>query len=382
MYPQRTAHVVVLTLVGGCASAPLAPQAPPSRIAVSTQVITATTDASEPELLARAQRALAELRFREAADAFELLLAAGPVEANVPVALYGLATAHDALAERGRAAERYRELARRYPGSAHARLALMRAVELHAYLENWPALGTAGDELLKRSDLAPLDRALALGARGLSRVEAGDEQGAVHDVHEGIDLLEEHRIGEAGGRTPVAVSQLRFALAEIRRSRAERITFVPLDPETFGGRLEARCQGLLDAQGSYTDAMHGVDPHWAAMAGFHVGDMYRALHRDLMAVPEPPGVRTDKDRQLFYAATRLRYRILLEKGLKLMSGTLDLAAKTNDTSAWVDRADAARRDIEAALGRERATMATYPFTEAEMQRALEMLAAKHAKQRH
>lgn len=376
--PTRAFPLLALVATSACAAVPPpSPAGPPASFAVSTQVITPTSEASEPELLARGQRALADLRFKDAADAFELLLAAGPTESNQPVVLYGLGTAYEGLGDRARAAPRYRELARRFPGGTHARAALLRAVELHAFLEDWAALGTAGDELLARKDLAALDRALGLGARGLARIEAGDEQGAQHDVQGGLDLIEEARIGDSGGRTPVAVSQLRFALAEIRRTRSERITFQPLDPEAFGGQLEARCQGLLDAQNAYTAAMHGVDPHWSAMAGFRVGDMYRTLHRDVMAVPEPR-LKGERERQLFYAAMHLRYRILLDKGLRMMNGTLDLAASTKDSSAWVQRAEAAKRDIEATLATEKATIAGYPFTEAEMLRALELLVAKAA----
>jgi hypothetical protein len=121
--------------------------------------------------------------------------------------------------------------------------------------------------------------------------------------------------------------------------------------------------------------MHGIDPHWAAMAGYRVGEMYRQLHRDVMAIPDPPTLRTEKDRQIFFAAMHLRYRILLEKGLKMMAGTLDLADKTKDDSAWIRRAEQAKRDLEAAIEDEKAQIARFPFSEAEMKRALELLVA-------
>ncbi len=368
-----------------CATTGARPGAAPSLTptdaheSVSTQIVTPTRESSEPELFAAGERALSDGRWRDAVDAFDLLLAAAPASSHAPDALYGLGTAHEALGERDSARTRYRELSTRFPESPHARAALIRAIDIHAYLEEWAPLGDAAGELLARTDLELLDRVLGLGAQGLSRIEAGDDGGASHDVQAGLDLVEENRFGESG-RTPTAIAQLRFALAEIRRTRSERINFVPPPPEdAFGGYLEARCTGLLDAQGAYTDAMHGVDPHWAAMAGYRVGEMYRTLHRDVMAVPTPPKVKVEKDRQIFFAAMHLRYRVLLEKGLKMMNGTLELAAKTHDASAWIVRAEASKRDLEKALEDEKATLASFPFTEAEMKRALELLVAKGAK---
>lgn len=392
MLPSRTADLAPLSrfaalfavaLLLGCAGAssrgPLAPSASPTSATVSTQIITPTRASSERELFAAGERALADGRWSDAIDAFELLLAAAPASQHAPDALYALATAYEALGERDHARSRYRELATGFPQSSHARAALIRAIDIHAYLEEWEPLGTAGVELLARTDLELLDRVLGLGARALSHIEGGDDAAASHDVQAGLDLVEENRLGESG-RTPVAVAQLRFALAEIRRVRSERITFVP-PTDAFGGRLEARCTGLLDAQGAYTDAMHAVDPHWAAMAGYRVGEMYRALHRDVMAVPTPPKVKVEKDRQIFFAAMHLRYRVLLEKGLKMMNGTLDLADKTHDTSAWRSRAEASKSDLEKALEAEKATLASFPFSEAEMKRALELLVGRREKAR-
>ena len=59
-----------------------------------------------------------------------------------------------------------------------------------------------------------------------------------------------------------------------------------------------------------------------------------------------------------------------------MRRTLALAEKTSDTSAWVKRADDAKKEMELALDEEKAQIAKLPFTEAELQAALDVLKKK------
>ena len=173
----------------------------------------------------------------------------------------------------------------------------------------------------------------------------------------------------------MAVAQLRFALGEVRRIRSERIQFDPLPPD-FLDALDQRCAGLLDAQAAYGQAVRSVDPHWAAMAGFRVGAMYRALHRDLMRVPPPASSKTEHQRQVFFAFMHVRYRILLEKGLRELEQTIALGERTSDTSEWIRRAREAKDAMQTALADEKAALAKMPFTEAEVQTALDLLQKK------
>jgi hypothetical protein len=158
----------------------------------------------------------------------------------------------------------------------------------------------------------------------------------------------------------------------VRRRRSEAITFVPV-PASFAEALERRCQGLLDAQSAYTEAMRSLDAHWSAMAGYRIGQLYKELHRDVMQVPPPRSADTPRERQLFEGAMRLRYRVLLEKGQKMLAGTVRLGDRTGESSAWVLRARDAQREIELALADEQAALARLPFTEAELLAALDAL---------
>jgi hypothetical protein len=225
--------------------------------------------------------------------------------------------------------------------------------------------------LLSRTDLEDVDRLVGMGARGLARIESDDDVAAARDIYDGLDLADQLHYGDRDV-LPVAVAQLRFALGELRRVRSERIRFDPV-PADFVEALDRRCAGLLDAQAAYALAVRSVDPHWAAMAGYRVGAMYRSLHRDLMRIPPPAASQTDRQKEIFFAFMHVRYRILLEKGLREIEQTIALGDRTSDTSPWISRAREAREEMRAALTEEETALARLPFTEAEVQTALDLL---------
>jgi tetratricopeptide (TPR) repeat protein len=343
---------------------------------VDAQIVTPDEGASRRELMARAQRALLESRWQEAIDTLQTLRAAGLItsDPDMPVILFNLGLAFEGLGDRERARDVYHEEAQSFPASREARTALLRVIAIHADLEEWAPLGETADALLVRKDLDEVDHMTALGGRALSAIERGDDGVAMRDVQNGLDEVEALGFG-ATGRLPFPAAQLRFALAEVRRVRSERIGFVPVTPD-FLVRIEARCQGLLDAQHAYSDAMRSEDPHWAAMSGYRIGEMYRALHHDLVQIPPTDQARTDKQKQLFFAMMHMRYRVLLEKGLEMMKRTTAFASKNPDVVQWAKRAETARADMEQALADEKAIFATFPYTEDEVQKALSILEKK------
>lgn len=364
------------TVVGaGCAGAvpQTPPRPPPTAAAVDNQIIGTRAQGTARELRQRGEEALLAQRWQDAVDAFEALLGGNPAATNDPRIVYDLAVAYEGLGARERARERYRDVARRFATSPDARNALVREISLDAYLEDWSALGEAAESILKRADMDPADRMLGLGARALARLESGDHDdvAALHDVEAGLDLADEHKFG-ATGRLPVAVAMLKFAHGEIRRMRSEKIS---LDPpgDDFLMKLELRCQGLLDAQSAYADAIRASDVHWAAMSGYRVGEMYRSLHQHLMLLPPPPKAKTEQDKQLAYGIMHVRYRVLLEKGIEMMKRTLALGEHTGVASAWMTRAETAKAEMETSLEQEKATIASLPYTEEELQRTLVLM---------
>ena len=122
--------------------------------------------------------------------------------------------------------------------------------------------------------------------------------------------------------------------------------------------------------------MRAYDSHWSAMAGYRVGRMYQQLHADIMRIRPPASAKTERQKELFEGAMQLRYRVLLDKGLKMMDSTIAMAQRTGESSSWVQRAKEAQRDIQRAYDAANAALAKLPFSEQDLQRALDQMAGK------
>ena len=377
---RRSLSVAVLCFTAGCTAtkAPATPSgvSPPTAtssrtVEVAPLVVSPYDDAQLAAQFERGRTLLLAEKYAEAAEIFDRLVRLAPNGEVAPPSLYNGAIAHEGLNERDAAIARLLDLRERYPAHATARSALFRLGRLYAYLERWSDLVRTSDRALALGDLTVLEAIEAHGGKALGLVEQDDLDKASHEVGLARDLIEEHRIGEAG-RPPIELAEVSFSLGEIRRRKSERITFVPV-PSNLADVIEQRCQGLLDAQNAYTEAMRSFDAHWSAMAGYRVGQLYQQLHRDVMQIPPPAKADTLKKKQLFEGAMRLRYRVLLEKGLALMDGTVRLGARTGEESMWVSRAREAKRDLDLALEDEKTALSKLPFTEAELTAALEQL---------
>jgi tetratricopeptide (TPR) repeat protein len=349
------------------------------RIQTEERIVTANEVTTARELSLRAERALLEQRWDDAASALSLLVSAEPQSPNVPEWLMNLATAYEQAGARDKARSAVKRVYEEFPSAPQARPALLRAATLHAYLEEWPALEAIGDRILARSDVDDVDRIMGLGSRGLGRVEQGRDLLASPDILDGLDLADRTHYA-AGNVLPVAVAHLRFALAEIRRVQSERIKFVPV-PDNFLDKLERRSTLLLQAQASYADTVRSVDPHWAAMAGYRVGEMYRNYHRDVADIPAPAQAKTEKQKQIFYAFMHIRYRNLLLKGITQLEQTIALGERIGDKSSWIERAKTAKVEMDKAIAEEKETIAKFPFTEEHVQKALEELLAREQKKK-
>jgi tetratricopeptide (TPR) repeat protein len=368
------ALVALASFGSGCAhrAAAVPPAAPV--VHATPIVITPQEDEAPEAMFQRAELLLREGKGAEAGRIFDRLAGLDPAGALAPMAHYKSGVAWDVAGDYLGALARFHAVATRYADRDIGRLATIGAARLEAYLEQWSQLSATADLFLARSDLTDVDRIEAYGAKALAVVEAGDPDGAERFIARGRDIIEALRLGE-GGKVPVQVAQIFFALGEVRRVRSEAITFVPL-PQNFAEALEQRCQLLLDAQSAYSDAMRSYDTHWPAMSGYRVGELYQKLHRDVLAVSPPKTASTTEKKRLFEGAMALRYRILLEKGLTMMDHTVMFGEKTGEASAWIDRARAAKREIERALEEQKAKLEKLPYSEKDLQKALDDLAAK------
>lgn len=314
--------------------------------------------------------------FTLAAEQFDRIVAADPTGKTAIPSLFNAGIAYHGMGKLDTALARFMSSASQGPDAPTTKDAWLRMTRIHAQMERWADLEKTANDLLKRTDLTVLDRISALGSKGLALVELGRLEDATSTILTARDEIEDHRLGMAGV-PPIELAQVSFALGEIRRIKGEKVTFVPF-PADFAAVLEDRCTQLLDAQSAYQDAMRSLDAHWSAMAGFRVGQLYHQLHKDVMVIPLPANAKTVRQKQLWEGAMRLRYRVLLEKGLKMMTSTVDLGARTGESSAWVTRAKEAKKDLEEALAREKEALAKLPVSEAEIREALEELQSQNA----
>lgn len=376
--------VSLLLLAAGCASTPASPGKSPNSegsrpvagepTELSRTVVTPEGAADIDELYARAEKSMAEGDAKSAAREFDRVFRLDPNGPRAAEALQAAGLAHEQAGDRMTSVQRFEQLASRFPKHSLARDALTRSIRLWCFLERWQRCGEASDALLTRHpDLDHIERIVAFGGKALSLVAAGDTDAASYYVEKARTIVEDHRLDAAGTITR-DVAQLYFALGEVRRIRAEKITFQPM-PANFAAVLEERCQLLLDAQTAYSDTMRAKDAHWSAMAGFRVGELYQKLHEDLMAIPQPKA-DTDKKKQLFEGAMRLRYSILLDKALAMMEHTLSMSARTGEKSSWVEKAEDAKDKLKKAQKAEQAAIDRLPYTRAELQAALDDLAQK------
>lgn len=365
---------------GSAARAPIGNTPSPTstqNVVVSRTIVTPTDAATIEEIFARARVDLAEKRFLDAARGFDRIIELDAEGPHAKDALILSASAHDQAGDLEGAAARYLETARRFPNDQVGREALVAAVRVLTHLERWEEAGKTADALLTRlGELSSIERIVVYGGKALALVFSDSPDSALYFIEKGRDIIDTERLDSAGA-VPRDLAAIYFALGELRRIRGERIRLYP-PPAAFAQVLEQRCQLLLDAQSAYSDAMRAYDAHWSAMAGYRVGELYKSLHEELMRIQPPEGA-TGAKAQLFEGAMRLRYSVLLEKGLAMMEHTLTLAERTGEKSEWVRRAADAKQTLEASVRAEQAALAKLPYSRADLEKALENLAVKKAK---
>jgi hypothetical protein len=163
-----------------------------------------------------------------------------------------------------------------------------------------------------------------------------------------------------------------FALGEIRKLHSEAIAFDPL-PGDFPRAFESRAQLLLDAQGAYADVMRAEDAHWTARAGTRIGELYENLHRAVTSMPKPHGAEAKRLGPLFDGAMRLRYLILLQKGLDMLEHTVAMAERTGPHTPWAERARLARTRLLSQIGDENRAIDELPYSRQSLRQVLEEL---------
>jgi tetratricopeptide (TPR) repeat protein len=324
------------------------------------------------ELFERALKLEAQAEHTAALRDFERVLASDPLGPYAERALFHAALAHEALHDFDAAAHAFEEAARRFPNTPLTLEVLARAVRLRLHADQWQAAAASASVLLdQHAEAGPSEHLVAYGGRALGLLYQGNVEEGEYFVAKGMQIVGELQLDRAG-RIPRDLASLYFAQGEARRLKAEAVKLSP-DPTSFSSRLEERCQLLLAAQSAYSDSMRAYDAHWSAMAGYRVGELYERLHEELMEIPPPPNAGTERQRQLFEGAMRLRYSVLVSKALTMMEHTLSMAQRTGEDSEWVKRSATAKLELEQVLQSEKAALDRLPYTRGDLEQALKDL---------
>jgi len=373
------ASVVLSVGCAGAASQAHPSQAQPSQVVaggpsvtVPTSYVTAVDAGMLSDRMREATAWFDKGLYERAAHGFDRVFGFEPGGVHAPMALYGAGLSYEALGRFADAASRYRQLVDGFPDHDLVGQVLLRGSRLLSMVEDWEGLARFGELLVARSDVALMDKIEGYGAHALGLVATGDLDRSMRSIGKARGLMEQHGLLD-GGRLTVGMAQVFFAYGEVLRLQGEQIVFEPLPPD-FSQALERRCQLLLDAQEAYGTVTRAYDSRWSAMAGYRIGSMYQTLHADLMRIQPPTSARTVGQRQLFFGAMELRYRVLLRKGLSAMDRTLAMAERTGEVSLWVQRARESKLQLERRLELVNEAIAELPYSEDELQRALDGIA--------
>lgn len=383
----HSAMVAALWFAVGCVSeaasgaGPKAPSPEYREVQVDRLVVTSGESLTAYELFSRGKAELERRDYAAAAHDLDLVATQDPQGPWKEEALYLGARAHEDDGDRLGAAQRFARVAREFPSGEFSRDAYLRAIRLFVFVEQWSDAGQLSHGFVERyAERAPREEIVVQSAMALAEI-AGPGQlverraRALAAVTKARSVIERYQL-DGAGNIPRDLAQVYFAKAELLRLEGEALVFDPMPPD-FADHFEHRAQLLLDAQSAYSDVMRAYDAHWTAMAGFRVGELYQKLHHDVMNAPRPAGVDTERRRLVFEAALRVRYSVLLKKGLAMMEHTLAMAERTGEASAWVSRAKQARDDLQAAYVAEQAAVDACPYTKADIEQVLADIARRN-----
>jgi tetratricopeptide (TPR) repeat protein len=336
-------------------------------------VISQTSDDTLSTLLARGQSRLEQHDFISAERDFSLCVRVQPAGAFAPSCLYHSAIAEDELGQHEEALFRFLDLVNRFPRHELALPSSLRALRVAVHLEKWSQAATLSEGIVnQRKSLKPFELVLPYGTLAMDSVLRGDDVQAEQYISRARSIIDDAGL-DVPGRIHRDLAVVYFALGEVRRLRAARLTFLPM-PTDFAEVLEARCQLILDGQSAYSDAMRAYDAHWSTMAGYRVGELYASLHTDVMALIASRPVDTVERRQLLEGAMRLRYAVLVQKARHMLRHTLDMAERMGEKSEWVDRVRVTLSDLNKRNQDEEDAIARLPYSREALTYALARLA--------
>jgi len=251
-------------------------------------------------------------------------------------ALYNAALCYEHLERFEDARSRYDRLVAELPASADVKDALYRRGGCEERLSDGARAEATFTALLSRTDLTPDEQLEAMVRRGSAlllqdRLDECEEQ-----IRGGLAF---YRRGAGPERfeTDFFVAQAQYMLGEVLRVHFERVRFQAGEAE-MRRDLELKSRLLLDAQTEYILAIRVTNPHWAAAAGFRIGEIFSNFYAHIMAAPVPPEVAADPEaREIYFEELRSQIRPLVQKAIRVWERTILMSERTGIHNEWVDR---------------------------------------------
>ncbi len=255
--------------------------------------------------------------------------------------------------EDAEAARRYERLLRDLPESPDRKHASFQLAAIYVRMERWEEGLAMADEILKREDLSTDERVEALSRRAQVLLGTNELEQAAAQSKNTLSYVRT-RPPEDQAREFYFVAAANYVLAETIRFKAEAITVPPGRVAEQRAVLERRAQLILKAQRAYFDTIRHTDPHWAAAAGYRIGEMYDNFWHAIMNAPVPPPKRPIAEQNM--PIYREEYRLelarlvkpLVRHSIRYWELTLMMVERTGVDTEWTKKI---RQDLQRARKR-------------------------------
>ncbi len=372
-FPLASLPLLALVLSLGCASSPrpapvtAAPTAPrPPRHGGEFRVIGATTDGGHGDaydaavLFDRAVAAMRAQRCEEALRDLDRLVAEFPSTRLVFAGQFNRGVCLQRLQRWEAAAEAFRAATREPRDSDLVRDAWFRLAVVGESGSNPPWVIEATDALLARPTITLTDRVETLARRAAALLARGDLDAAERAAEQAMGVAPTPESVRALDDDTHA-AQARTVGGEVSRMRASAVVY-QIEAPNAEEAIVRRVQHVTHAHVQYNDAIRIGNPHWAAAAGFRIGEMYRDLYRAIVDAPTPAEWDANA-RAIYRRRTGDRLRPLLQGALRSWEATLSMAQRNGiQDNDWVRRADEALGQLRALISGEPSAPRTIPQT--------------------
>jgi tetratricopeptide (TPR) repeat protein len=216
----------------------------------------------------------------------------------------------------------------------------------------------ATDALLRHPRIDMSDRVEALARRAAALLARNEREAAERAALQAIEIAPTPELVASLGDDTYA-AQARVLLAEVTRVRAAEVIY-RVEETNAEEAITRRVQLVTHAHALFNDAIRVGNPHWAAAAGFRIGEMYRDLYHAIVDAPVPADW-SSQGREVYRRRTSERLRPLLQGAMRSWEATLIMARRNSiSNNEWVRRADEALADLRALILGEPAAPRTPP----------------------